>query len=214
MSLIRFSFQNNHGNQSSVEPYYSPQSDELNSDDTIFRGSHRSCYLKKENTCVGVSFFRKKRSATYWRKKNILFTLCWKERSWYDILLCSYQKCLYKIWFWNFLAQRKSSVKLVKDIFKRLIIDVGFTSCLTSIRLTYQGLISKSFCVWWLDAAPRIEKHKKVRNLISVKIVKNATWIGDIEVGCPVRALKCHSAQLLVPLFFKWLIFISTYIYF
>ena len=27
MSLIRFNFQNNHGNQSSVEPYYSPQSD-------------------------------------------------------------------------------------------------------------------------------------------------------------------------------------------
>ena len=60
MSLIRFSFQNNHGNQSSVEPYYSPQSDELNSDDTIFRGSHRSCSLTKENTCVGVSFFAKK----------------------------------------------------------------------------------------------------------------------------------------------------------
>ena len=30
------------------------------------------------------------------------------------ILLCSYQKCLYKIWFWYFLAQRKSSAKLVK----------------------------------------------------------------------------------------------------
>ena len=54
---------------SSVEPYYSPQSDQLNSDRTIFRGSHRGCFLKKvflkileksqENTCVGVSFFIK-----------------------------------------------------------------------------------------------------------------------------------------------------------
>ena len=47
MSLIRFSFQNNHGNQSSVEPYYSRQSGQANSDDTFFRGSHRSCSLKK-----------------------------------------------------------------------------------------------------------------------------------------------------------------------
>ena len=39
------------------------------------------------------------------------------------------------------LAQIKSSVKLVKDILKRFIIDVGFTSCLISIRLTYWGLI-------------------------------------------------------------------------
>ena len=153
-------------------------------------------------------------SVFYWRKKNILFTLSRKEQSSYEAVKFLLETLIYKIWFWNFLAQRKSGVKLVKDIFKHFIIDVGFTSCLTSIRLTYQGLISKSFCVWWLDAAPRIEKHKKVRNLISVKIVKNATWIGDIEVGCPVRALKCHSAQLLVPLFFKWLIFISTYIYF
>ena len=26
----------------------------------------------------------------YWRKRNILFTLSWKEQSWYDILLSSY----------------------------------------------------------------------------------------------------------------------------
>ena len=47
MSLTRFNFQNNHENQSSVEPYYSPQSYQANSDNTIFRGSHRSCSLKK-----------------------------------------------------------------------------------------------------------------------------------------------------------------------
>ena len=67
MSLIRFDFQNNHGNQSSVEPYYSPQSDQANSDDTIFRGNHRNCSLKKvflkilqnsqQNTCVRVFFY-------------------------------------------------------------------------------------------------------------------------------------------------------------
>ena len=60
MSLIRFSFQNNHGNQSSVEPYYSPQSDELNSDDTIFRGSHRSCSLKRKTPVLESLFSQKK----------------------------------------------------------------------------------------------------------------------------------------------------------
>ena len=67
MLLIRFNFQNNHVNQSSVEPYYSPQSDQPNSDETIFRGSPWCCSLKKvflkilqnsqENTCAEVSFF-------------------------------------------------------------------------------------------------------------------------------------------------------------
>ena len=66
------------------------------------------------------------------------------------------------------------------------------------------------YCIWCSDAAPRIEKYKKVKNLISVKIVKNATWIGDIEVGYSVRAQKCHSAQPLLPICFEWLIFIST----
>ena len=61
------------------------------------------------------------------------------------ILPCSYQECLYKIWFWNFLAQRKSSVKLVKNILNRFIIDIAFISSLISIRLTYQGLIILQF---------------------------------------------------------------------
>ena len=66
MSLIRFNFQNNHGNPISGEPYHSPQSDQANSDDIIFRGIHWSYSLKnvflkilkksQENTCIGVSF--------------------------------------------------------------------------------------------------------------------------------------------------------------
>ena len=66
MSLIRFNFQTNHENPSSGEPYYSPQSGQKNSNDTIYRGSHRSCSIKKmflkilqnsqENTSVRVSF--------------------------------------------------------------------------------------------------------------------------------------------------------------
>ena len=56
-------------NQTSAEPYYSSQSYQANSDNTIFRGSHQSCSLKKvflkmlqnsqESTCIGVSFFIK-----------------------------------------------------------------------------------------------------------------------------------------------------------
>ena len=55
MSLIRFNFQNNHGNQSSGKPCYSPQSGQQSSNDTIFRGSHRSCSIKK----VLLKFFAK-----------------------------------------------------------------------------------------------------------------------------------------------------------
>ena len=80
--------------------------------------------------------------------------------------------------------------------------------------LTYQGLISESFLRLAISAAHRVEKYKKVENLISVKIAKNATWIGDIEVGCPVRDQKCHSAQVLVPFCFEWLIFIFKKIFF
>ena len=50
------------------ELYYSTQSGQRNSDATIFRGSHRSCSIKKvllnilqnlqENTCVEVSFLK------------------------------------------------------------------------------------------------------------------------------------------------------------
>ena len=47
MSLIRFNFQNNHGNANSGEPYHNPQSGQQNRTDTIFRGSHRSCSIKK-----------------------------------------------------------------------------------------------------------------------------------------------------------------------
>ena len=53
-----------------------------------------------------------------------------------------YRKFLdFDFWFWNILAQRKLGAKLVKGIFKCFIIDIGFISCLTSIRLTYQGPI-------------------------------------------------------------------------
>ena len=37
----------NHGNPSSGEPYYSPQSGQANSDDTIFRGCQRNCAIRK-----------------------------------------------------------------------------------------------------------------------------------------------------------------------
>ena len=67
MLLIRFNFQNTDKNQNSGEPYYSPQSDQTNSDDTISRDRNRSYSLKKvflkilqnsqERTFVGVSFF-------------------------------------------------------------------------------------------------------------------------------------------------------------
>ena len=40
-------FKNNHGNPSSEELYYSPKSGQPNCDDTIFRGSLRSCSVKK-----------------------------------------------------------------------------------------------------------------------------------------------------------------------
>ena len=111
-------------------------------------------------------------SVFYWRKKNILFTLSRKEQSSYEAVKFLLETLIYKIWFWNFLAQRKSGVKLVKDIFKHFIIDVGFTSCLTSIRLTYQDLISESFLRLLIGRCPRIKKHQKVKNLISVKIIK------------------------------------------
>ena len=39
-------FKNNHGNPSSGELYYSHRSGQQNFDDTIFRGSHRSCSVK------------------------------------------------------------------------------------------------------------------------------------------------------------------------
>ena len=49
---------------------------------------------------------------------------------------------------------KKSGVKLVKDILKRFIIDVGFIWCLTSIRLTYQCLILP-FWFEWLYSSPQ-----------------------------------------------------------
>ena len=42
-------FKNNHGNQSSGELYYSHRSGQPNFDDPIFRGSHRSCSVKKRS---------------------------------------------------------------------------------------------------------------------------------------------------------------------
>ena len=67
-------------NQSSAEPYHSPQSYLANSDNTIFRGSHQSCSLKKvflkmlqnsqESTYIGVSFFIKLQAwalQIYWK---------------------------------------------------------------------------------------------------------------------------------------------------
>ena len=150
-------------------------------------------------------------SVFYWRKKNILFTLSRKEQSSYEAVKFLLETLIYKIWFWNFLAQRKSGVKLVKDIFKHFIIDVGFTSCLTSIRLTYQDLISESFLRLLIGRCPSDRKNtRKLRTLFLWKSLKNATWIGDIEMDCPVRAQKCHSAQLLVPFWFEWFIFISA----
>ena len=42
-------FKNNHGNPSSGELYYSPWSGQPNCGDTIFRGSHRNCSVKKRS---------------------------------------------------------------------------------------------------------------------------------------------------------------------
>ena len=48
MFIIRFNFQNSHGNPSSGECYCNPQSGQPNSNDTIFRGScHRNCSIKR-----------------------------------------------------------------------------------------------------------------------------------------------------------------------
>ena len=118
-------FKNNHGNSSSGELYYSPQSGQSNYDDTIFRASHRNCSVKKcsEKFCkihkktpvsespywkgdsdTGAFLFfcefseifinnlftehlRETTSVFYWRKKNMLFTLGWKEQRGYDTVI-------------------------------------------------------------------------------------------------------------------------------
>ena len=65
------------------------------------------------------------------------------EKNKVDIIYCYVPiRNSYKIWFLDFLAQRKSGVKLLKDIFKCFFIDVGFTSCLTLIV----GPILSLFC--------------------------------------------------------------------
>ena len=136
MLLIRFNFQNNHGNTNSGKNrtrFFKSGTQYRN--DIIFRGSHQSCSIEKGflktfakftgkhlRQCV---FFNKVRSATLLKKrlrrrcfpvnltkflrrpvlqntdrrlflyfierrKNILFTLSWKEQNFYDIMLCSY----------------------------------------------------------------------------------------------------------------------------
>ena len=42
----------------------------------------------------------------------MLFTVDWKEQKRYDTAMFLLE--MYKIWFWDFLAQRKSSAKLAK----------------------------------------------------------------------------------------------------
>ena len=90
MSVIRLNFQNNHGNPSSVEPYYSPESDQPKSDDTTLRGSQRGCSLKnmffktlqnsQENTCVVVPFSLKLHAwglHIYWKETPIQLLFLW-----------------------------------------------------------------------------------------------------------------------------------------
>ena len=123
----------------------------------------------QENTCIGVSVLmnlRKRLQYTCFSARTpFLQNTSWRllmhtiggRKTYYslqagknkvDMIYCYvpirkvYRKFLdLDFRFWNILAQRKLSVKLVKGIFKCFIIDVGFISCLTSIRLTYQGLI-------------------------------------------------------------------------
>ena len=108
-------------------------------------------------------------------------------------------------WFWNILFQRKSGIKLVKGTFKCYIIDVGFISCLTTIRLTYQGLI------WVLFASdyrtlPLRERNRKT--LFLWEIVKNATWIGRDRVE-----LSCESPKVPFCTAIGALLFRMTHLY-
>ena len=51
----------------------------------------------------------------------------------------------------DFLAQRKSGVKFVKDIFKRFFIDEGFTSCFdldVTVDLVWAWYIFSSAIGW------------------------------------------------------------------
>ena len=69
---------------------YSPQSDQPNSDHTIFRGSHWSCSLKKvflkilqnsqEKTCVVVAFSLKLQAwglQIYWKRDSDTVFFLW-----------------------------------------------------------------------------------------------------------------------------------------
>ena len=68
----------------------------------------------------------------------------------------------------DFLAHRKSIVKLEKE---ELIIDVGFLSCLISVRPTYLIWVVFASCGRTLPL--KIEKRKRVKKLISVRNCKN-----------------------------------------
>ena len=98
----------------------------------------RSLLVEKETTgaflffCEFSEFFkntlftehlRETASVIYWRKKNMLFTLSWKEQRRYDTVMFLLET-FYQIWFWNLLAKRKPGLKHVKNILKRFIIDV------------------------------------------------------------------------------------------
>ena len=117
---------NNHGNPNSGELYYSHRNGQPNCDDTIFRGSHIEKWTPTQVLfCFSVNFAKYLRITClqntsarlplyFIEGRKTCFSLQAGKNKEDMILLCSYWKCLYKIWFWNFLAQRKSSVKLVK----------------------------------------------------------------------------------------------------
>ena len=66
------------------------------------------------------------------------------------------------------------------------------------------------FCICWLDAAPKIVKHMKVKNVNSVRNCKKCYVNRGMLSWSALWGPKCHSALLLMHFCFEWLIFIST----
>lgn len=73
------------------------------------------------------------------------------------------------------------------------------------------------FCVRWLDTAPKTEKHKIIKKLISVRN-SNKCYLnkrrGDYQEELPCQSLQMPFWTALVAFCFKWLTFISTRISF
>ena len=66
----------------------------------------------------------------------MLFTLGWKEQRRYDTAMFLLEMFVQNLVL-GFFGPRKIKCKTRKKTLKRFIIDIGFISCLTSIRLTH-----------------------------------------------------------------------------